>query len=45
MAQRWSKPEPLDEARLKAWALYHNPFQDEGRRAWVRQLLDRAIAA
>jgi DNA-binding winged helix-turn-helix (wHTH) protein/tetratricopeptide (TPR) repeat protein len=44
MALRWSRPEPLDEARLKQWALYHNPFQDEGRRMWIARLLDVAIA-
>ncbi|CAA9517720.1 MAG: hypothetical protein AVDCRST_MAG23-15 [uncultured Sphingosinicella sp.] len=45
MAQRWAGPEPLDAARLKQWALYHNPFQDEARRAWLTRLLDLAIAA
>lgn len=45
MAQRWSRSEPLDETRLKRWALYHNPFQDEARRAWLTRLLDIAIAA
>lgn len=43
VARRWCGPEPFDDARLKAWALYHNPFQDEGRRAWLAGLLDRAL--
>ena len=43
MARGWSRPEPLDAAQLKQWALFHNPFQDAGRRAWLSGLLDRAL--
>ena len=45
VAQRWQGQEPLGEERLRAWALYHNPFQDEARRAWLGALLDRAMRA
>jgi hypothetical protein len=45
VARRWRGPEPFVEARLKAWALYHNPFQDEARRAWLAALVDRAMRA
>ena len=45
VAQRWHGPEPLDEERLRAWALYHNPFQDAERRAWLGALVDRAMRA
>ena len=43
MARSWCRPQPLDEGALKWWALYHNPFQDEGRRAWLAGLIDRAL--
>jgi DNA-binding winged helix-turn-helix (wHTH) protein/tetratricopeptide (TPR) repeat protein len=45
MAERWSRPEPLDDERLQDWALFHNPFQTEARRTWLTRLLRRAMAA
>ena len=45
MARRWSRPEPLDEAALKQWVLYHNPFQSSDRKKWLLGLVERAIAA
>jgi len=43
MARRWVGPEPLDDARLTAWVLFHNPFQSESRKAWLLGLLETAI--
>ncbi|HEX8642272.1 MAG TPA: winged helix-turn-helix domain-containing protein [Allosphingosinicella sp.] len=43
--ERWWTTERPDEERLKQWVLYHSPFQEAGRRAWLSGLLDRALAA
>lgn len=43
MARRWCGPDPLDDGRLKRWALDHNPFQSEARKEWLVSLLDRAL--
>jgi DNA-binding winged helix-turn-helix (wHTH) protein len=44
-AARWAGPEPLDDARLRQWILFHNPFQREERRQWLLSLAERAFAA
>lgn len=41
---RWAGPDPLDDARLTAWILFHNPFQREERRAWLLSLVALALA-
>lgn len=41
---RWAGPDPFNEARLRAWILFHNPFQCEERRAWLLSLVARALA-
>jgi DNA-binding winged helix-turn-helix (wHTH) protein/tetratricopeptide (TPR) repeat protein len=43
MARRWCGPEAPDRERLMEWALFHNPFQSEDRKAWLLGLLRTAI--
>ena len=43
VAARWAASEPLDHDRLRAWALFHNPFQEPARRDWFVELFDRAL--
>lgn len=43
MERRWCAPEPLDSARLKAWVLFHHPFQAAEERDRFAGLLERAL--
>lgn len=43
VAEKWAADEPLTDERLVAWVVYHHPFQEEARRAWVLELLDSAF--
>lgn len=45
IAARWAGPAPLDDARIRQWILFHNPFQREERRQWLLSLAERALAA
>jgi DNA-binding winged helix-turn-helix (wHTH) protein/tetratricopeptide (TPR) repeat protein len=45
MARRWCGADPLDDRRLKQWALDHNPFQSEARREWLAGLVETAIGS
>lgn len=41
---RWAGSDPIDDSRLKAWILFHNPFQEPARREWLSSLVARALA-
>ena len=43
MAERWCRPEPLDDDRLIAWVSFHEPLQDPARKQWLVELLERAL--
>jgi len=45
IAARWAGPEPLDDAVIRDWILFHNPLQREERRQWLASLAERALAA
>jgi DNA-binding winged helix-turn-helix (wHTH) protein len=44
VAARWAGDGPPDIARLRDWAMFHNPFQNKERRQWLLALTDRALA-
>ncbi len=41
----WSGDEAPDDAQLRRWILFHNPFQNEARRVWLDMLASRALKA
>lgn len=44
VATRWAGESPADQATLKRWIGFHNPFQRDERRRWLDALIERALA-
>lgn len=43
VASRWAAPEPLTGERLTEWVLFHTPFQEEARRAWLAERVEEVL--
>ncbi len=43
LGERWADGAAPDDARLRQWVAFHNPFQNDDRRAWLDALVGRAL--